>query len=254
MWLDTVRLWFDEYVDGFRESGELHDLLELKRAHSLRVAANTRKIASVLQWPAGDVELAEAVGLLHDIGRFPQYRDYQTFSDAQSVDHGDLGADVLARDFPWMHVEEPTRQAMELAVRNHNAPRIPDHLPEHVLPLLRVVRDGDKLDVFAVVRQWTQEGRIRELFPHLPLEGALDPTLLRCVAEKRNAPFARVQSMMDYHLIQLSWVYDLSYAPSHRELLSTGLLDWLLSNLSQQPEAAPLLAAAKEHVLAAADN
>lgn len=254
MWIDTVRHWFDAYVAGFRRAGELPELLELKRVHSLRVATNTQKLASALDWPTKDVELAEAVGLLHDIGRFPQYRDHQTFSDAQSVDHGDLGADILARDFPWAQVDEPTRRAMELAVRHHNTRRIPDPLPDHALPLLKVLRDGDKLDVFAVVRQWTEAGRIQELFPRLPPAGPLDPTLLRCVAERRSAPYEEVQSMLDYHLIQLSWVYDLHYAPSHRELLSTGLLDWLLSRLSHQREAAPLLAAAREHVLAAANS
>lgn len=250
MWIETVRQWLNDYVDGFRVAGGLHELLELKRAHTLRVAANTRKIATALEWPARDVDLAEAVGLLHDIGRFPQYRDHGTFVDARSVDHGDLGADILARDFPWTDVEQSAREAIDLSVRHHNERWIPDHLPDHVLPLLKVLRDGDKLDVFAVVRQWTEAGKIQELFPNLQPEGPLDPTILRCVSEKRSAPYEKVRTLLDYHLIQVSWVYDLSYAPSHRELVSTGLLDWTLSRLSQKKEAAPLLAAAREHVLA----
>lgn len=248
MWIDTVRHWFDDYVDGFRHAGELHELLELKRAHSLRVAVNTRKIASALGWSARDVDLAEVGGLLHDIGRFPQYRDHRTFADAQSVDHGDLGADILARDFPWTQVTLLERQALELAVRHHNARRIPAPLPAHALPLLKALRDGDKLDVLAVVRQWTEAGQIQELFPHLPTTGPLSPTLLRRVAQGQHAPYAEVRSMADCHLFQLGWVYDLSYAPSHRMLVSTGLLDWLLSRLPPGEEVAPLLAAAESHV------
>jgi len=255
MWIETVRQWFNDYVDGFREeAGGLHDLLELKRRHTLRVAANTRKIAAALGWPARGVDLAEAVGLVHDIGRFPQYRDHGTFVDARSVDHGDLGADILARDFVWTDVDPPAREAIVLAVRHHNERGIPDSVPNHALPLVKVLRDGDKLDVFAVVRRWTESGKVHELFPGLAPDGPLDPTILQCVSQKRTAPYEKVRTLLDYHLIQVSWVYDLNYAPSHRELVSTGLLDWTLSRLSQEEEAAPLLAAARDHVLAMAGS
>ena len=250
MRIETIRQWFGDYVDDFRENGGLQELLELKRAHTLRVAANTRKIATALEWPAQDVDMAEAVGLLHDVGRFPQFRDYGTFVDARSVDHGDLGADILARKLPWTGVEQTTREAICLAVRHHNKRWIPDHVPDHALPLLKVVRDGDKLDVFAVIRQWTEAGKFRELFPALTPEGPLDPTLLRCVSEKRSAPVERIRTVLDFHLIQLSWVYDLNYAPSHRELVASGLLDWTLSRLSQKKEAVPLFAVVREHVQA----
>jgi putative nucleotidyltransferase with HDIG domain len=251
MRIETVRQWFDDYVDGFHEPGGLPRLLELKRTHTLRVASNTRKIAAALGWPAEDIDLAEAVGLLHDIGRFPQYTDHGTFSDARSVDHGDLGSDIIARELPWADIEPNAREAILLAVKHHNDRSIPDHVPAHALPLLRVLRDGDKLDVFLVVREWTESGKIHQLFPTLAPDGPLHPIILRCVAEKRSAPYEMVQTLLDYHLIQLSWVYDLNYAPSFRELVSTGLLEWTLSRLSREKEAAPLLDAAREHVRAA---
>ena len=44
---DTLRTWFERYVDGFRDrEGFLHPLLELKRCHSLRVAENAGIIAA----------------------------------------------------------------------------------------------------------------------------------------------------------------------------------------------------------------
>ena len=40
-------------------------------------------------------------GLLHDVGRFPQYSMYGTFFDSASVDHGCLGAEIITEKFDW---------------------------------------------------------------------------------------------------------------------------------------------------------
>ena len=38
---------------------------------------------------------ARAAALLHDAGRFQQYAEYKTFSDALSEDHAELGVKVI---------------------------------------------------------------------------------------------------------------------------------------------------------------
>lgn len=45
-----------------------------------------------------DIELAELIGLLHDIGRFEQVRLYHTFVDKDSINHGEYGAKILFED------------------------------------------------------------------------------------------------------------------------------------------------------------
>ena len=42
-----------------------------------------------------ECELAELIGLLHDIGRFEQVKLYDSFDDANSIDHAEYGANVL---------------------------------------------------------------------------------------------------------------------------------------------------------------
>ena len=43
------------------------------------------------------MHLAEAIAVLHDIGRFEQFFRYHTYSDSASVDHARLGADIIER-------------------------------------------------------------------------------------------------------------------------------------------------------------
>jgi len=77
--LISTRHWFESYVGGFAdESGKLVPLMRVKKEHSLRVETNVACIARSLHWEDARIRLADAVGLLHEVGRFGQFRDYGT--------------------------------------------------------------------------------------------------------------------------------------------------------------------------------
>ena len=83
---------FQEYVSHYDAE---NPMISDKVAHTFRVAENAEQIALHTSCP----ELADFawfLGLLHDIGRFEQIRRYGTFADGQSVDHAELGADILS--------------------------------------------------------------------------------------------------------------------------------------------------------------
>lgn len=71
-----------------------------KIIHSFAVAENCFKIACKLKLDKKQREMCYLVGLFHDTGRFEQWKLYQTYNDKISVDHGDLGAKVLANFKP----------------------------------------------------------------------------------------------------------------------------------------------------------
>ncbi len=84
-----------------------------------------------------DPDFSWFLGLLHDIGRFQQLTQYGTFKDAESVDHAELGADILFKDglihsFPSFSVPELTddRLIAETAIRLHNKLALPGNLDE----------------------------------------------------------------------------------------------------------------------------
>ena len=127
---EKTEQWFARYVDSFRVGGALENMQELKRKHSRRVCAIACAIAESLEWnEEHDAWLAHAIGLLHDTARFEQYRDYKTFADAASFDHGERGAEILAREFEWDGIEEGDREKLLAAVRHHNKIEIPTSTP-----------------------------------------------------------------------------------------------------------------------------
>ena len=89
---DEVRRQFAEYVRSY-DAGD--PKIALKTAHTYRVAAISEDIAHSLGLHDRDVSIAWLNGMLHDIGRFEQVKRYGTFIDADSVDHAQLGADIL---------------------------------------------------------------------------------------------------------------------------------------------------------------
>ena len=44
------------------------------------------------------MRIAEAVALLHDVGRFEQYKRYGTFNDRKSVNHAALGVEIMKKN------------------------------------------------------------------------------------------------------------------------------------------------------------
>lgn len=83
---------FQKYTEHYNpEDGKI----KLKIDHTYRVAALCERIAKSLGMSEEDVDLAWLCGMLHDIGRFEQIRNFQTFKDADSIDHAHYGVWVL---------------------------------------------------------------------------------------------------------------------------------------------------------------
>ena len=74
---------FDKYVGTF----DLDDKnIQLKYNHSYRVADLSKKYAKLLHFSDEEVLLAETIGLLHDIGRFEQIKNYNSYDDSNNMD------------------------------------------------------------------------------------------------------------------------------------------------------------------------
>ncbi|MCF7936430.1 MAG: HD domain-containing protein [Synergistales bacterium] len=241
--------WFEGFVASYADpEGTLHPMMELKRKHSYRVAGFARRIAEGLEWEPRLRQLATAVGLLHDVGRFPQYATWQTFLDRKSVDHGEEGYRALTKGFPFGELCPEEKEELLAAVRYHNKKSLPDDLPEAYLPLARLIRDADKLDVFEVVGVHIDAGTIGELLPGIDREGPVSPAVADEVRATGQASYDNVSSLRDFLTVQLTWVYDLNYPPSFGILSERNSLRHLVRFLQPQPQVADLVASALDHV------
>lgn len=220
--LEGVRRWFEAYAQGFELS---EPMLEMKYRHSYDVERVGERLVRDLGWDAPEAETGIAACLLHDTGRFSQYRDFRTYRDGASVDHGDRGYAVLTAEFPRALADEEARNAILEAVRWHNKRELPESVEPSSLQFCRLVRDADKLDVFRLVRRCMAEGREAELLPSHKLGLPLSERLLDEVERTGKGSYQNAESMLDYLLIQMTWTLDLNTAPARALLRESGILE-----------------------------
>lgn len=220
--LSRIKEWFNAYVQTFAcTQGDWHPSYQIKVEHSRRVALEIRHLAHDLDWASVDVNSAEAVGWLHDVGRFSQFKEFGTFLDAESVNHGERGWAVVRQSNVLSGLHRHEQTCILDAIHYHNAKAIPDHLEGETLPWIKLIRDADKLDIFhtvyaAVVRDGFQD--LPRMLPQVSLNGPISPNVIWELQTHRSCSIANVRSLGDFLLLQLSCIYDVNYTPTFRQI------------------------------------
>lgn len=213
--LQAVRRHFIEYANGYIDrAGSMRHLMELKREHCAFVARNCRELAVSSGWNSGDVRTAEALGFLHDVGRFPQLEEYGTFMDAKSIDHGERGWRAIRESGLLDEVEPELRDAILSGVRHHNAHIIPADLPKTHYRWINLIRDADRLDIYRIILDALVNNRLGDqsgLALELPREGDPSPELIEKIMQRGAPSYSDLKCVADFLLLILSWSYQMNY-------------------------------------------
>ncbi|MDY0145381.1 MAG: HD domain-containing protein [Kiritimatiellia bacterium] len=237
--LHPIPLWVEAYVEQIYGTGNaVPAALALKLEHTRLVAANAREIARQLEWPVGDVRLGEALGWLHDVGRFAQFAEFGHYHDAASFNHGLRGAEIVAESGLLASLPPISQACLLDSIRHHNAKTIPPDVAATSLPFLKLIRDADKLDIFRVVIDGLERDGFRELaamWPHIDLDGPINSRLLHEIRANHQADLVHVRSLADFLILLASWMLNLNYAPSRQLMQERGVLDTLEIYLPPDP-------------------
>lgn len=221
--------------------------VRLKVEHSFRVLEHVQMLVETegLDAPAdGDATVGRAAmlaGLYHDCGRFPQFREYRTFQDAQSVDHARLGVEILREQGFLVHETERVQELVFAVVALHNRYVLPDDLDVDVRLATDMVRDADKLDILRVM--------VEHLDGALPEKDAVllsvrdeperwTPCILDDVLAGRVARYDDLRYVNDFRLLLGTWLHGLRFPATRVALARSGLMDVVLDGLPKVPEMA----------------
>jgi hypothetical protein len=230
-----IRDWFAEYCRSFDSEDE--DILKnmaLKEEHTYHVCSNILEISRGEYLDAEGILIAEAISLLHDVGRFEQYRQFKTFRDSVSVNHAELGAQII-EDYEVLAPLFPReRSIIAHSVEHHNAFAIPKTLPEQTQFFLKLIRDADKLDIWRVFVEYfgqPEEERASAAGLGLPDRPKCSPSVLEQIKSGKMVRLSTVMTLNDFKLMQLSWVYDLNFGSSFRLVAERDCIDELAATL-----------------------
>ena len=250
-----VKNVFKKYTDNYDTSDEK---IKLKVDHTYRVAALSERIARSLGLGDDDTNLAWLIGMLHDIGRFEQLKNYGTFSDAESIDHAHYGVELLfedgiiekfvgenaAKDLKGTkdlketavkseNEEKETKEISELdilrtAIWNHSAYRVEEGLTDRVKIFCNIIRDADKIDILKVNYDVTLEVIYDVTTEELKNSGVTDE-VMKAFMEHHAVLRSLKKTPIDNLVGHAALVFELVYNESFKIVKEQGYIEKMLS-------------------------
>ena len=257
-----VKNVFKKYTDNYDTSDEK---IKLKVDHTYRVAALSERIAHSFGLGDDDTNLAWLIGMLHDIGRFEQLRNYGTFSDAESIDHAHYGVELLFEDgFIEKFVgenaakdlkgtkdlketavkseseEKETKEISELdilrtAIWNHSVYRVEEGLTDRVKMFCNIIRDADKIDILKVNYDVTLEVIYDVTTEELKNSGVTDE-VMKAFMEHHAVLRSLKKTPIDNLVGHAALVFELVYNESFKIVKEQGYIEKMLSYVSDNQD------------------
>ena len=210
---------FKEYV--FENFDMNENRISLKYYHSLRVMDIANNIAINENFNESDIELSNIVGLLHDYARFPQWKKYNTYSDINSIDHGDLGVELLFdnKKIESFNIKKEYYDEVYDAIKYHNKLVTKENISVHNKLLCKLIRDADKLDIFYLY------GTDKTLF--IQDDKEISEEIKKDFYQKKQIDRNLVKSKNDNIILNLGMIFDLNFDYSYKYIKENKLIDKL---------------------------
>ena len=160
--------------------------------------------------------------MLHDIGRFEQWKNYQTFKDMDSIDHADLAVDILKNNnYLRKFIKDDKYDSIILdSIKYHNKFTLPNDLDNETLLFTKLIRDADKLDIlYLYVDKEIDLELDEEEFSSNVYE-----TLLRGETMNRK----EIKTKTDRLSVSLGFVYDINFKESFQYLKEKNYYDTII--------------------------
>ena len=205
----------------------------LKQEHTARVCSAMEMLCESLGLDASRTARACAAAMVHDMGRFPQFDVFQTYSDIRSKNHAALGCREILRSNILSHLSVTDRQLILRAVALHNRPRLSGTYGRDLNLLARLLRDADKIDILGVMKcHYLNPDSNHGFITHdLHDDGKIPETALRELLETRQNDLSCINTLNGMKVFQAGMVYDLNFPAAAVAVLDLEVIPVLLSGI-----------------------
>lgn len=233
--LEKCKKEFLKYTEEFDLE---NDGIKRKQLHSLRVMEASKKVAEALNLSEEKIELAELIGLLHDIGRFEQYNRGNTYLNEMLLDHANLGVQVLVRDdyIKKYITDENYIDVILKAIINHNKYKvIEEGMTEEEILFAKIIRDADKLDIlYEGVEIYWNTDREKQNVENSKISVNIEQQFK---AERQVKKLGNERNdTVDGLLILLSYIYDINFKETLEIINKENYVDRILDRFDFKDE------------------
>ena len=223
---------FKRYINNY-DMNESH--IERKVRHTFRVERICEELAILLNMSEEEINLAKLIGLLHDVGRFEQYTRYKTYDDIKSIDHANLGVEILEKDnFIRRYIETDKYDNIILkAIENHNKYCISKDVNEEERIFCEIIRDADKLDIMyeATCEFWVND--IEEMENQ-----EIHPKVLEQFKEQKVVNKKYINKDVDVNrvIVILAFIYDFYINASYKIIKESNYINKMMNRFDFKNE------------------
>ena len=249
--LKRMHDWMAHYMKSFySDDAEVQQGILIKEKHTGYVTANCVELAKFLKLSTHDSELAEIIGLFHDVGRFRQYSIYKTFNDADSEDHADLALKVIDELEFFKELSAQDYNLVKFAIQNHNKKVIAPCEDERKILFAKLIRDADKLDIYRVLEPFLAQSNADKMPKFIKGKGRPDisPDFVENFVTGNQADYRKIRTNGDRKIVRLMWIYDINFSWTMQKIVERGYIDKIISNLPMDERVAEGVRRLKLHV------
>jgi hypothetical protein len=219
---DTLEQFREEYnqilssveTKGFAQQ----QAFEQWKKHNEKVVENILLLGQSLDMEDGEMRMAEILALFHDIARFRDVSTSPWYPKLTEAGHAEAGAELLSLLPPFKGLEAAKQEILQKVTIFHNKPELPKKENEFVVYYLKLLRDADKLDALRMTAEFLTYRDVK-VSPADTLNLSKSPAISDNICKDIiNDMMPKKEDMVtynDYVLLQLSWVFELTYRKTY---------------------------------------
>ncbi len=235
-----IKNWFETTVLSYlTDDSDFNEKIILKKDHSFNVVENIEKIALSLDVSDDELEVSKCIALLHDVGRFEQLKKYNTFSDKKSEDHAAIGVNMIEESGVLDCFNEDEIEDIKVAIANHNKFAVPSLNNTRTEMYVKLIRDADKLDILRLVTGYyakSNHAKNSSIELELPDKPVVSRKIYDAVMKERNANYNDLESLADFKILQMAWVFDINYKRSFKIISEKSYIKNVYDSMSKTDE------------------
>lgn len=235
--IEKAKIAFKDFLEEYKDKSDLG--FELKIVHTYHVAENAKKIAQELNLGKEDIELAELIGILHDIGRFEELKITKELNSVK-FDHAGHGSKMLFEKGMIRKFIEDNQydNIIKRAIENHSKLEIEKDLDERTLLHSKIIRDADKIDNYRVKK----DEKVEAIFPKRVNkkedmeESKMSDKVYNTILDKKCVYIHDRVTPLDFWVCILAFTFDLNFDVSYKIVKENDYINVLVDRFEYRDE------------------
>lgn len=202
--LENAKKEFEKYISKYNLN---NPEIARKVGHSYRVAKISKKIAKSLNLEQEEIEVAELIGLLHDIAKIDQKSESKIYKDLEHIEHGDAAVIILEKNnYIRKYVKDNKYdEIIKTAIINHSKYEITKNIQdEKTLMFCKIIRNSDEIDIIYQAQEifWKDKTKIQD---------GISQKVLKDFKEEKQILNQDKITQLDKAIAIISFIYDINY-------------------------------------------